>query len=38
MHLGQTPEQMVREFDLKRKADSARVADSVSKLKTKKRR
>jgi outer membrane protein assembly factor BamD (BamD/ComL family) len=32
MNLGKTPEQMVREFDLRRKADSARVADSVSHL------
>lgn len=33
MNLGKTPEQMVREFDMKRKADSARVADSVARTK-----
>lgn len=33
MNLGKTPEQMVREFELKRQADSARVADSMAKAK-----
>lgn len=36
MNLGKTPDQMVREFDLKRKADSIRVADSVAKRKKRK--
>ncbi len=36
MNLGKSPEQMVREFDMKRKADSIRIADSLAK--TKKRR
>ena len=36
-NLGKTPEQMVREFDDKRKADSIRVADSLTALKPVKR-
>jgi outer membrane protein assembly factor BamD (BamD/ComL family) len=32
-NLGKTPEQMVQEFDDKRKADSIRVADSLTALK-----
>jgi outer membrane protein assembly factor BamD (BamD/ComL family) len=33
MNLGKTPEQMVREFELRRQADSIRVADSAAKSK-----
>ena len=32
-NLGKSPEQMIREFDAKRKADSTRVADSLAALK-----
>lgn len=36
-NLGKSPEMLVREFDAKQKADSARIADSVAKTKKKKR-
>ena len=36
-NLGKSPEQMVREFEEKRKADSIRVADSIAALKPMKR-
>ncbi len=36
-NLGKSPEQMVREFEEKRKADSTRVADSLAALKLVKR-
>ena len=32
-NLGKSPEQMVREFEERRKADSARIADSLAALK-----
>jgi outer membrane protein assembly factor BamD (BamD/ComL family) len=35
-NLGKSPEQMVKEFEAKRQADSARVADSLAKVKGKK--
>jgi outer membrane protein assembly factor BamD (BamD/ComL family) len=36
-NLGKTPEQMMKEFEARAKADSARVQDSVAKLKEKKK-
>ena len=33
LDLGKTPEMLVKEFEMKRKADSTRVADSLSKTK-----
>ncbi|MEI7499489.1 MAG: tetratricopeptide repeat protein [Bacteroidota bacterium] len=37
-NLGKTPEMIVREFELKMKADSLRVADSLSKIKKSRKR
>ncbi|MCX6252089.1 MAG: tetratricopeptide repeat protein [Bacteroidetes bacterium] len=37
-NLGKTPEQMMREFEARQKADSTRVADSVAKLKGKRKK
>ena len=36
-NLGKSPDQMVKEFELKKKADSARVADSLKKTQKKKK-
>jgi TolA-binding protein len=36
-NLGKSPDQMVREFEKKKQADSARVADSLKKAKRKKK-
>ncbi len=36
-NLGKTPDQMVKEFEMKKKADSARVADSLKKTGRKKK-
>jgi outer membrane protein assembly factor BamD (BamD/ComL family) len=36
-NLGKTPDQMVAQFEAKKKADSARVADSVKKIRKKKK-
>jgi outer membrane protein assembly factor BamD (BamD/ComL family) len=38
MNLGKTPDQLVREFEEKQKAESARIADSITALKGKKRK
>ena len=38
MNLGKTPEMLVKEFELKRQADSLRVADSLAQGKKKKRK
>jgi outer membrane protein assembly factor BamD (BamD/ComL family) len=35
LNLGKTPEMMIREFEMKQKADSARIADSLAKVKKK---
>lgn len=35
MNLGKTPEMLIREFEMKQKADSARIADSLAKGKKK---
>ena len=37
LNLGKTPEMLVKEFEAQRKADSIRVADSLSKIKKKRR-
>jgi len=37
-NLGKSPEQMMKEFEARQKADSTRVADSVAKLKGKKKK
>jgi TolA-binding protein len=38
MNLGKTPDMLVREFEAAKKADSARIADSLSKIKKPKKR
>ena len=38
MNLGKSPDALIREFDAKRKADSARVADSLAKVKKPKKK
>ena len=38
MNIGKTPDQLVREFEEKKKADSLRVADSLAAVKGKKKR
>ncbi len=37
MNLGKTPEMLVKEFEAQRKADSIRIADSLAKIKKKRR-